>query len=128
MKHLLFATSAIALLVACSPADTGAVETATSTSAPSATTLEADAPASTFTPVEVTTKGRDDWGEFGLDLASMNQDVHPGDNFFQHVNGAWIDTFEMPAEDSRTSLYGHDAFLKEWDAMAPRLAEFCEIL
>ena len=25
-----------------------------------------------------------------------------------------------------TSLYGHDAFLKEYDAMAPRLAEFCE--
>ena len=24
-----------------------------------------------------------------------------------------------------TSLYGHDAFLKEYDAMAPRLAEFC---
>ena len=25
-----------------------------------------------------------------------------------------------------TSLYGHDAFLKEYDAMDPRLAEFCE--
>jgi homoserine O-acetyltransferase len=25
-----------------------------------------------------------------------------------------------------TSLYGHDAFLKEYDAMAPRLAEFCK--
>lgn len=25
-----------------------------------------------------------------------------------------------------TSLYGHDAFLKEWDAMAPRLRTFCE--
>jgi homoserine O-acetyltransferase len=24
-----------------------------------------------------------------------------------------------------TSLYGHDAFLKEYDAMDPRLAEFC---
>lgn len=107
MKHLLFATSAIALLVACSPADTGAVETATPTAA---TTLEADAPSSTFTPVEVTTKGRDDWGDFGLDLASMNQDVHPGDNFFQHVNGTWIDTFEMPAEDSR---YGAFSILRE---------------
>lgn len=27
-----------------------------------------------------------------------------------------------------TSLYGHDAFLKEYDAMAPRIAEFCEAL
>ena len=25
-----------------------------------------------------------------------------------------------------TSLYGHDAFLKEYDAMAPRISEFCE--
>lgn len=25
-----------------------------------------------------------------------------------------------------TSLFGHDAFLKEYDAMGPRLAEFCE--
>jgi homoserine O-acetyltransferase len=24
-----------------------------------------------------------------------------------------------------TSLYGHDAFLKEYDAMGPKLAEFC---
>ena len=27
-----------------------------------------------------------------------------------------------------TSLYGHDAFLKEYDAMAPRIAEFCNQL
>ena len=27
-----------------------------------------------------------------------------------------------------TSLYGHDAFLKEYDAMAPRLTKFCEAL
>jgi len=24
-----------------------------------------------------------------------------------------------------TSLYGHDAFLKEYDAMSPRFSEFC---
>ena len=27
-----------------------------------------------------------------------------------------------------TSLFGHDAFLKEYDAMSPKLAEFCESL
>ena len=27
-----------------------------------------------------------------------------------------------------TSLFGHDAFLKEYDAMGPKLAEFCERL
>jgi len=27
-----------------------------------------------------------------------------------------------------TSLYGHDAFLKEYDAMAPRITRFCNEL
>lgn len=108
MKHLLLATSAIALLIACSPADTGS--TASNTSAPATTTLEGEASGSTFTPTEVTTKGRDDWGSFGLDLASVQAETDPGDNFFQHVNGNWIDTFEMSDEDTR---YGAFSILRE---------------
>lgn len=106
MKHLLFATSAMALLFACSPSDTS---TADNTSAPaSAATLEGAT--SSYTPIEVTTKGRDDWGEFGLDLVSVQQETHPGDNFFKHVNGNWIDTFEIPASDPR---YGAFSILRE---------------
>lgn len=37
-------------------------------------------------------------GEWGIDLAAMDPTVHPGDNFFYHVNGTWLDTFEIPAD------------------------------
>ncbi len=53
---------------------------------------------------------RDDWGAFGLDLASMDKDVHPGDNFFEFVNGTWLDEFEMPADRTR---YGSFTLLRE---------------
>lgn len=36
--------------------------------------------------------------------------------------GGWSELYTF------TSLYGHDAFLKEYDAMAPRLAAFCKAL
>lgn len=36
--------------------------------------------------------------------------------------GGWSELYTF------TSLYGHDAFLKEYDAMAPRLAAFCKTL
>jgi len=36
--------------------------------------------------------------------------------------GGWSELYTF------TSLYGHDAFLKEYDAMAPRLAAFCKKL
>ncbi len=53
---------------------------------------------------------RDDWGEFGLDLASVDATVHPGDNFFKHVNGTWLNEFEMPADRTR---YGSFTLLRE---------------
>ena len=52
----------------------------------------------------------DYWGEYGLDLTTGNPDVHPGDNFFMHVNGGWYDTFELPADRSR---YGSFDLLAE---------------
>lgn len=109
MKHLLLATSAAALLFACSPAETETGEAAIT--AASTSTLLGDGDASSdFVPLEVTTKGRDDWGDFGLDLVSVQAETSPGDNFFQHVNGNWIDTFDMPPEDSR---YGAFTILRE---------------
>lgn len=106
MKHLRLAASALALLVACSPADNAA-----QTSAPAAlTTLEGETAAGAFTPLEVKAKGRDDWGKFGLDLASVQEETSPGDNFFKYVNGNWIDTFEMPASETR---YGAFSILRE---------------
>ena len=51
-----------------------------------------------------------DFGAFGLDLTSLKDSVHPGDNFYEHVNGKWLDTFEMPADRSR---YGSFTLLRE---------------
>ncbi|MEM9669015.1 MAG: M13 family metallopeptidase [Pseudomonadota bacterium] len=103
MKHLVFTASALALFTACSPDGSGAG----SLNAASAETADAPSP---FVPRPIKTTGRDDWGSFGLDLASVKEAVHPGDNFFEYVNGKWLDTFEMPADDSR---YGSFSILRE---------------
>ncbi len=100
MKNLLLAGAASAVLAAC-----GAQE-ATQTAAPS------DSASTEAAKDErvVETTSRDDWGEFGLDLYSMDADVHPGDDFFRHVNGTWYDEFEMPADRTR---YGAFSLLRE---------------
>lgn len=100
MKKLLFATSALALLIGCSPS-----ESATSTA-----TAEVTAAASDFVPRPVEVRGRDEWGEFGIDLESVKTSVAPGTNFFEHVNGVWLDEFEMPEDASR---YGGFTVLRE---------------
>ena len=59
---------------------------------------------------ELSTAMPDTWGSFGINLELMNPEVHPGDNFFHFVNGAWLDRFEMPADRSR---YGTFTLLAE---------------
>ncbi|MGD9968304.1 MAG: M13 family metallopeptidase [Hyphomonadaceae bacterium] len=49
-------------------------------------------------------------GSFGIDLASRDMNVKPGDDFFQHVNGAWFANNTIPAD--RTS-WGTNAILQE---------------
>lgn len=39
-------------------------------------------------------------GEFGIDLSNQDPNVQPGDDFFRHANGAWLDGFELPADRS----------------------------
>ena len=39
-------------------------------------------------------------GDFGLDLSAGNRSVKPGDDFFAYANGAWYDTFTIPADHS----------------------------
>lgn len=46
----------------------------------------------------IETTSPDEWGEWGIDLSVRNQAVHPGDDFFMHVNGLWYDAFELPAD------------------------------
>ncbi|MEO1136692.1 MAG: M13-type metalloendopeptidase [Pseudomonadota bacterium] len=39
-------------------------------------------------------------GDWGVEIASIDSEVDPGDNFFRYVNGKWLDSFEMPEEFS----------------------------
>ncbi|MEL6667135.1 MAG: M13 family metallopeptidase [Pseudomonadota bacterium] len=96
MKNLLLASAAALALAACGGQSTPqSTETGEQTSA-------ADR--------AVETSSRDDWGEFGLDLYSIKADVHPGDDFFNHVNGTWYDEFEIPSDQTR---YGSFTLLRE---------------
>lgn len=100
MKQYLLAGAAAVVLTACN------AQEATQTAAPSDTDT---ADVATKERV-VETASRDDWGEFGLDLYSMDTSVEPGDDFFRHVNGTWYDEFEMPADRTR---YGAFSLLRE---------------
>ena len=41
----------------------------------------------------------------GIDLTGMDTSVRPGDDFFEYVNGAWVNATEMPADKSRYGLF-----------------------
>lgn len=99
MRNLLYVSAAALALTACSPQE--ATQTA-ATSSVAGDSVDSDR--------VVETSSRDDWGEFGLDLYSMNKDVHPGDDFFNHVNGTWYDEFEIPSDQTR---YGSFTLLRE---------------
>jgi putative endopeptidase len=43
------------------------------------------------------------WGEFGIDTASIDTSVRPGDDFWSYVNGAWAKTVEIPADQGAFS-------------------------
>ena len=96
MKNLLLASAAALALAACGAQNT------------SQTTETGEQTAATERVVE--TSSRDDWGAFGLDLYSIKADVHPGDDFFNHVNGTWYDEFEIPSDQTR---YGSFTLLRE---------------
>ena len=42
-------------------------------------------------------------GAFGGDLPVVDQNVRPGDDFYQYVNGAWLAATEIPADRSSMS-------------------------
>ncbi|MEL6856816.1 MAG: M13 family metallopeptidase [Pseudomonadota bacterium] len=101
MKQLLFASAAALALSAC-----GAQEANQTTT--SADVDKLDAAVEDTRVVETTS--RDDWGDFGLDLYSLDKTTHPGDDFFRYVNGTWYDEFEMPSDRTR---YGSFSLLAE---------------
>lgn len=103
MKTRLMLGVAVLALAACDTATTTSDDLGVETP-----TIEAaEAPVDTR---KVETASRDDWGAFGLDLASMDTSVEAGDDFFRYVNGTWYDAFEMPADRTR---YGSFTLLRE---------------
>ena len=99
MRSFFLAGSALAVLAACTTQDAAP---------PAETVATVDEPASTVSEAPertVETVSRDDWGDFGLDLASMKDSVDPGDDFFSYVNGAWFDDFEIPADRTAYSSF-----------------------
>ncbi|GAB5459501.1 MAG: M13 family metallopeptidase [Henriciella sp.] len=110
MRNLLLAGVATSLLAACTtiqndeaPTEAAAIETVAAEAAEIASAEEQETR-------QVITVSRDDWGAFGLDLASLDTSVEPGDDFFRYVNGTWYDEFEMPADRTR---YGSFTLLRE---------------
>lgn len=107
MRNLLLAGCAFAALAAC----TSAVE---NTDAPDTVELESASVETVETTGEdtrkVVTTSRDDWGSFGIDQASMDTNVHPGEDFYKYVNGTWLEEFEIPADRTR---YGAFTLLRE---------------
>lgn len=49
-------------------------------------------------------------GSFGLALEHMDHSIKPGDNFFMHMNGGWMEANEIPAD---RSSYGGFAILRD---------------
>ncbi|MBB34485.1 MAG: zinc metalloprotease [Hirschia sp.] len=111
MKKLIAATSLFALVAACATAPEIAAEDAElEVPASSADTPIVDPMKADTVSREIVTTMSSDFGEYGLDLASMDDTVAPGEDFFKHVNGKWLDTFEIPADRSR---YGAFTMLAE---------------
>jgi putative endopeptidase len=40
------------------------------------------------------------FGSFGIDLAAQDKSVKPGDDFYRYVNGRWLATEKIPADQS----------------------------
>lgn len=57
-----------------------------------------------------TEQAKPELGTWGVDLTAQKKTVKPGDNFFEYMNGHWLDEFEMPAD--RTN-YGAFTVLAE---------------
>ena len=44
-------------------------------------------------------------GTFGIATENMDTSVQPGDNFYEYVNGGWLETMEIPADKSRFGAF-----------------------
>ena len=61
------------------------------------------------------------YGDWGIDLSSRNDDVDPGDDFFEYANGKWVRDNEIPPDRSR-----HGVWLELRERVEKRLLEIVE--
>jgi putative endopeptidase len=61
------------------------------------------------------------YGDWGFDATGVDSHVRPGDDFFRHVNGAWLDRTTIPADKPAWSLR-----LAMTDAVQARLRDLME--
>lgn len=54
--------------------------------------------------VSATSIGLADLGS-GIDLTAVNKEVRAQDDFFEYVNGTWLENTEIPADKSRYSMF-----------------------
>ena len=47
------------------------------------------------------------FGSFGIDLSNIDPAVDAGDDFNRHINGKWLDSFEIPADKSRYGVFNY---------------------
>lgn len=48
----------------------------------------------------VAASNKPELGSFGIDLTAAKDSVAAGKDFFEHANGSWLETFEIPADRS----------------------------
>ncbi|MDP3749417.1 MAG: M13 family metallopeptidase [Phenylobacterium sp.] len=85
------------LLGACAPVLLAACATAPAPAPPAQS-----APA----PVAEAPRPQPKFGTFGFDVAGMDKAVAPGDDFFEHANGTWAKTTEIPADRGSYNTFG----------------------
>ena len=98
MKKLLLGAASLALITACAHhKEAPAPALAESVAAPA----KVAAPGKFLTPEGLELSAKDEWGAWGINLETRDLSVRPGDDFNAYVNGAWISTFEIPADRTR---------------------------
>ena len=54
----------------------------------------------------------------GIDIAKMDQNISPKDDFFKYVNGTWYDNTEIPSDRTRWGSFDELRQMTDEDALA----------
>ena len=76
-----------------------------STIATGALALTGACTSSFHSPMTRATAGKPALGTWGVDLATFDRAVNPGDDFFRYVNGTWLEKTSIPADRIRWGVF-----------------------